>query len=148
MSQDTCPPGNSSSVYVVVPVQSLKAVNKACKEHVPQNELKDIEWGMDSDRTDLLLLLLLLVDAGLMERAERDGASLVLRRILEGPEVGPSARGPARADLTISPLPTFLFFCNRASSFFNLRRSWTSATKHCVVEMDTMPADRLLWQSQ
>ena len=83
------------------------------------------------------MLLLLLVDAGLMERAERAGTSLVLRRALEGAEGGPNVRGPARADLTISLLPTFLFFCNRASSFFNLRRSWTSATKHCFVELDT-----------
>ncbi len=92
---------------------------------------------MDTGRTDLMLLLLLVVDAGLMERAERAGASLVLRRGLEGPEVGPNARGPARADLTTSPLPAFLFFCNRASSFFNLHRSWTSATKRRVVEMHT-----------
>ena len=91
-----------------------------------------------------MLLLLLLVDAGLIESAERAGASLVLRRGLEGPEVGPDARGPARADLTISPLPTFLFFCNRASSFFNLHRSWTLAANHCVVEMDTMPAENPL----
>ena len=107
-------------------------------------KMLDGTWTLGGRHTDLMLLLLLLVDAALMERAEGAGASLVLRRGLEGPEVGPVALGPARVDLTISPLPTLLFFCSKASSFFNLHRSLTSGTKHCVVEMDTLPAEKPL----
>lgn len=81
-------------------------------------------------------MLLLLLDVALTDRGEGVGASLVLRRGLEGLELGPVDRGAARAGLTTSPLPILLFFNNKTSSFLNLQYSSTSQRQPCLRQGD------------